>query len=277
MRNRAEIEMSKSSIHNKVAIVTGGAGGIGAAIAMSLGRAGAKIALLDLSGEALSQQCERLKTAGIDCLGVECDITDAGACETAVTRVRKELGHIDILCNNAGITRISRFSDTPGDVLRRVMDVNFYGAVNMTRACLDDLIKTKGLVEVTSSIAGFASLFGRTAYCASKHALHGFFDSLRSELRDKGVTVLLACPGYTRTSIAQTAYGPGFESQAARGKETDPGKVGNQIAAAILDGRERALLDLSGKLAWFIARFAPRMYERLMMRQAMQGFTEPPT
>ena len=207
-----------------------------------------------------------------EALAVQCDVVDPAACRSAVSSVVDHFGGVDILCNNAGITRISNFMDTPDEAYRTVMNVNYFGAVNMTRACIEELIKRKGLIQVTSSIAGFAPLIGRTAYCASKHALHGFFDTLRTELKSTGVGVLLVCPGFTRTGIADAAVGAiGLESRADSGREADPDSVGRAICRAIRKRKRKSILTPQGKLAWYVNRMAPRIYDRLMVRRSAPG------
>ena len=117
------------------------------------------------------------------------DITDADACRLAAAHVVETLGGIDILINNAGRTHLSFLAETEAAVFRRIMDINFFGALHMTQAALPSLVGRRGAIGVLSSVAGFAPLSGRSGYSASKHALHGLFDSLRGELKDQGVSV----------------------------------------------------------------------------------------
>ena len=182
-------------------VITGGAGGLGRAFAEAFSAAGARIALLDLSEDALRAAVRDLSLRGVSCLAVTCDITREAECEEALARVREEQGPVEILINNAGITHIGEFGDAgPADV-RRVMDVNVFGAVNVTYFALEDLKRTRGAIVAVSSVAGIAPLFGRTGYAASKHALHGFYDTLRCELEEHGVDVTLLCPSMIATDM----------------------------------------------------------------------------
>ena len=134
-------------------------------------------------------------------------MTDADACARAVAATAERFGSLDVLVANAGMSHRSAFETTNLDVLRRVMEVNFFGAVNCTKAALPHLLASRGLVVAVSSVAGYTPLLARTGYSASKHALHGFFDSLRAEVGPRGVGVMLACPSFIATRIARNALG----------------------------------------------------------------------
>jgi NAD(P)-dependent dehydrogenase (short-subunit alcohol dehydrogenase family) len=235
----------------------------------SLGAAGCRVAVLDLNGDAVTSFSDTLRSEGIEAIGVACDVTDTTACDRAVAAVTEAFGGIDVLCCNAGVTQISTFVDTDIPVYRAVMDVNFFGAVHMTRAAIPSLADRRGIIAVTSSIAGFAPLYARTAYSASKHALHGFYNTLRVELRDEGVDVLLVCPGFTRTAI-RILGGDGGDADMRRhlkGGEAEPERVAEQIRRAIVRRRRLAILTPAGRLAWLLTRLAPRLYDRLMLKR----------
>ena len=240
----------------KVVVITGGAGGIGRALAAAFLAKGAKVALLDLSAAALAEAALSLQPRP---LTVTCDVTDAKACARAMAEVVAAEGGIDILVNNAGISHRSTFLDTTDDVLRRVMEVNYFGSVHCTRAALPSLLQRRGQVVVISSVAGFAPLIGRTGYAASKHALHGFFDTLRAELRDAGVNVLMVCPSFIDTPLRKDVPVP-------MGGLLTP----EVVAAAIVSGcraRQRQLvLGNVGRLSFWVSKLAPRAYEVLMRR-----------
>jgi NAD(P)-dependent dehydrogenase (short-subunit alcohol dehydrogenase family) len=249
----------------KTVVITGGAGGLGRAFARRFAAAGARPALLDLDGGAAAAAA-----AEVGGLGLACDVTDPAACRRAVETVAAELGGVDVLINNAGVTHRSAFAHTSAEVYRRVMEVNFFGALHCTQAALPWLLQSRGAIIAISSIAGFSPLLGRTGYAASKHALHGLFDSLRAELKPRGVHVLIVCPGFTNTGIAGAALdGDGTlttHRQSTVGRVASPAEV----AAATLRaaGRERRLLVLStvGRLTRILTRMAPGLYERLMAR-----------
>ena len=156
---------------------------------------------------ALAANWQNFLDQGYKIFTMECNVTKEKACQSVISQVLKKFGEIDILFNNAGITQRGLFEKTNTSVFKKVMDVNFYGALYCTKAALPSLIRTKGIIIVNESIAGVAPLLGRTGYSASKHALHGLFTSLRCELRYKGVHVMIVCPGFIRTNIQTRALG----------------------------------------------------------------------
>ena len=247
-------------------VITGGAGGIGLALCARFQRAGARVALLDYDEEALQRAAARLHPD----LTLQCDVTDAVGCHAAIDHVIRALGGIDVLVNNAGISHRSRFEDTELDVLHRVMDVNFFGSVHCTRAALPSITQRSGWIVAVSSVAGFAPLIGRTGYAASKHALHGFFDSLRAELAGTGVTVLVACPGYTDTGIRAKALDglgtPMGADHRARRHQLDPDQVASEIVWAVVRRRRSARIGRLSRASWWVSRVAPAAYELLMRR-----------
>ena len=263
--------MAKREFANKVAVVTGAASGIGLAVASRFAKAGAVCALLDMDKMRL-QQCEReFLDAGHRAMGIVCDVTRRSDCETAIKTVVDRFGGVDVLFNNAGITQRSAFVETRIEVYERVMAVNFFGALYCTKAAIHSLIQRRGLIISNESIAGLAPLLGRTGYAASKHAMHGLFTSLRSEVRDKGVHVMVVCPGFIKTNLQARALGGDGSvtrrPQSRIGRQDTP----EQAAEAIFHGaeREKNLLVLTavGKLGYWVSRLAPAFYERRMARQ----------
>lgn len=256
-----------------VVVITGGAGGIGMALAREYAKSGARVALLDLDQVALTKAAGALDPAP---LTVPCDVTDPDACEAAIAAVLHALGRVDVLVNNAGISHRSRFEDTDARVLRAVMEVNFFGSVNMTRAALPHLVRSRGRIAVLSSIAGFAPLVGRTGYAASKHALHGFFDSLRAELVGTGVSVTVVCPYFTQTAIRHNALNGSGESAGIRpsktGRALDPQTVARAIVRATSRRRRQVVIGGVGRLSFWVSRLAPAVYERLMRRSQAAEF-----
>ena len=263
--------MGKIRYKDKVVVVTGAASGIGAAICQRFAVAGAKIGLLDMDEVGVTAAADRLKGIGADAVGIQCDVANEAQCLAAVGAVIKRFGGVDLLVNNAGITQRSAFVDTKISVYRKVMDVNFYGSLNCTRAAIDSLIERQGSIIVIESLAGLTPLLGRTGYCASKHALHGFFTSLRSELRDSGVHIMLVCPGFVNTNLQTRALGGDgrvtAHPQSVVGKPTSAEKVAEAIYQGALHKRNLLVLTPVGKLAYWISRLAPVLYERLMARQ----------
>jgi NAD(P)-dependent dehydrogenase (short-subunit alcohol dehydrogenase family) len=262
-----------SGFEGRSVVITGAAGGIGTALARRFGRDGARIGLLDIDRSALQALASDLDQRGIGALPIECDVTSLGSCRDAVARVVEAHGGVDVLINNAGITHLSRFSDTEVEVIRRVMEINFFGAVNCTKAALDSLVERRGRIAVLSSVAGFAPLATRCGYSASKHALHGFFESLRPELRGSGVRVTVVCPFFVKTEMGERALGgDGGKPRMPRtqtGTPSDPDWLAEEIHRAVRKGRRLLVPSSSAKLAYLLSRLAPGAYERIMARRIM--------
>lgn len=257
----------------RVVVITGAAGGIGTALARRFAAAGDRLALLDLDMEGVRALAEQLGGEG-RAIGIHCDVTAYEDCRAAIDRVVAEFGGIDVLINNAGRTHISLFAETSVDVLRKVMDINFFGAVHGTKAALPSLIERHGTVVVLSSVAGFAPLAGRVGYAASKHALHGLFESLRAEVAPQGVHVMMVCPGFTDTGIGRNALGGDGAKPRDERTTTGTPATPESVAAAIFDGvaqRKRTLLlSTVSRLSWWVSHLLPRTYERLMVRQLLE-------
>lgn len=268
---------------NSAVVITGAAGGLGAALVQSFLSEGARVTALDRDGQAL----DALRTASIkhnpnfatSLFTQVCDVTDAQACHDAMAQALRTMGHMDVLVNNAGITHRSALADTRLEVLRRVMDVNFFGAVHCTQAALASLRQSKGQIITISSVAGFAPLIGRTGYAASKHALHGFFDSLRTEVQDDGVGVLLVCPSFIDTGIDRAALGadgqPAAQSRKTTGGQTPPAEVAQAIVAAARRNQDLLLFSRISKASWWLSRLWPQQYARVMKRR-LQSEIFPP-
>jgi len=259
---------------NKTVVITGATGGMGRALCRQFGRVGAKIALLDLHRETLDTFTRELNQTGIQALALPCDVTDEPACQLAMQKIVETFSGIDVLINNAGITQRSAFEKTQTRVFRKVMEVNFFGALYCTKAALPALLKNQGLIVVMSSIAGFSPLYGRSGYSASKYALHGLFESLRSELRAKGVRVMMVCPGFTATDIEKNALDgdgcPTTHPRSTTGKIATPEEVAEAIYRAALRNKRLLVLSTVGKLAYLISRFFPAYYERVMTKRLRQ-------
>lgn len=267
------------SLQGRSAVVTGGASGIGRALVERLAGAGAKVAILDLDGAAAQAFAAELRARGHEATGLACDVRDFARCQAAIEETVRVFGGVDLLVNNAGITHRSLFEDTACDVIRRVMEVNFFGAVHCTKAALPYLRARGGQVVAVSSIAGVAPLLGRTGYSASKHALHGFFDSLRTEVEPQGVGVLLVCPSFTRTGLQERALdGRGGHAEAPRtviGREWSPDDVAGAMMEGIAERQRLLVLSPVGVLTYWLSRVLPSAYARLMRRQVEWEFRPP--
>jgi NAD(P)-dependent dehydrogenase (short-subunit alcohol dehydrogenase family) len=266
-----EKDKGKSWIRDKVVVITGGASGIGAALAHKFGEEGARIALLDMDAATVKEQERELLQKGVTAFAQKCDVSSESECSAGIAAIIQHYGGIDLLFNNAGITHRGPFREANISTIRRVMEVNFFGAVNCTKAAWESLVSRKGMVIITSSIAGLAPVLGRTAYCASKHALHGLFGTLRAELKGTGAHVMIVCPGFTRTNLQTKALdGKGQINPYPRskvGREASP----SEVAEAIFRGAEKRksllVLTPTGKLSYYLFRMIPQLYERWMARK----------
>ena len=256
-------------------VITGAAGGLGQALVQVFLQAGAKVVALDRDAQAL----DALQRATFNntlnqtpsLLTAVCDVTQLPSCEAAMAQATARFGGIDVLINNVGIAHRSAFADTQVEVLRRVMDVNFFGAVHCTHAALASLRQRKGMIITISSVAGFSPLIGRTGYAASKHALHGFFDSLRTELEDDRVDVLIVCPSFIDTGINRAALGadgqPAAQPRKTTGATTQPAEVANAILRAAQQRHQLLLFSFTAKAAWWLSRLWPTRYAAIMKRR----------
>jgi len=252
----------------RTVVVTGAAGGLGRALCLRFAAAGARIVALDRDAAVLQGLTF---PGGTDAIRVACDVSSEEDCLRAMAEAGRAFGGVDVLINNAGITHRSAFTRTEPAVIRRVMAVNFFGALHCTHAALADLVARRGLVIAVSSVAGFAPLIARTGYAASKHALHGFFDSLRTEIEPLGVGVLLVCPSFIQTGIEKNALagdgGPARHPQSIVGGRSTPEAMAEKIFRAAAGERRLLLPDRISRLSWWVSRLAPQTYERLMVRK----------
>ena len=254
----------------KVVVITGGCAGIGRALAMRLAQAGARLVIFDLQQSALDSLVQHLADHHHGAArGVVCDVADAEAVQRAMALTIERFGGIDVLVNNAGVTHRSSFADTGLEVFQRIMAVNYFGALNCTKAALPSLIARSGQIIVLSSLSGFAPLLYRSAYNASKHALHGLFETLRFELKGSGVNVMLVCPGFTATDLRKNALvGDGSvapQPPLAMGKVASAQDVAEAIFHAALKRRRLLVLSNVDWRARVLARFFPRVFERVLL------------
>lgn len=250
--------------------ITGASSGIGEALAHAFHRAGARLILS-------ARREEELKRVQSACGGeaaariLPLDVTHAAELPQKANSALQMFGGIDILVNNAGITQRSLVKDTELEVYRQLMEVNFFGAVTLTKALLPSMIENKhGQIVVISSLVGKFGTPLRSGYAAAKHALHGFFDSLRAEVSRYGIKVLLVCPGYIRTDISLHALrGDGsphakMDSGQASGMPVD--QCAREILKAIAKGREEIYVGQRDKYIVYLKRFFPGIFSRVIAR-----------
>jgi short-subunit dehydrogenase len=182
-----------------------------------------------------------------------------------ISTALKKYGKIDILINNAGISMRALFKDVDLSVLKKVFDVNFWGAVHCTKYALPHLVESKGSVVGVSSVAGIVGLPGRTGYSASKYALHGFLETLRIENLRNGLHVLILCAGFTKSDIRKKALMANGDQQGFTPREEErmmlPEDVAKAILRAVKRKRNYVILTLEGKMTALVKRIAPRFLE----------------
>ena len=253
---------------NKLVIITGASSGIGKACAEKFAQEGANLVLAARSADKLSEVAENIARYGVQVLPVVTDVSKEEDCKNLVEKALIKFGKIDVLVNNAGISMRAVFADLDVSVLKKVMDVNFWGTVYCTRYAIASLLENKGSVEGVSSIAGYKGLPGRTGYSSSKFAMHGFLEALRIENIKKGLHVLIACPGFTASNIRNTALAADGSSQGETPRDEQkmmqPEEVAIRIVSAVKGRKDRLTLTFSGKLTVLLNKFFPKWVDKLV-------------
>jgi len=253
---------------NKLVIVTGASSGIGRACAKRFAQKGANVVLAARSTDKLHLVAEEISKLGVRVLVVSADVSKEQDCRNLIDQTLSTFGRIDILVNNAGISMRAILNDIELDVLRKVMGVNFWGAVYCTKFALPALLESKGSVVGVSSIAGYKGMPGRTGYSSSKFAMHGFLESLRIENMKKGLHVLIACPGFTASNIRSSALGGDGSSQGETPRDEkmmmQPEEVADYIVEAVIKRKDRLTLTFNGKLTVLLNKFFPKLVDKLV-------------
>ncbi|GAB3921930.1 SDR family oxidoreductase [Larkinella terrae] len=253
---------------DKVIVITGASSGIGKALAFAFGREQASIVICGRNLESLETVGAELRQNGINTLCIQADVSQEEDVKKLIDATIRQFGRLDILINNAGITMRSMLLDVDPNVIRQLMDINFMGTVYATRYALPHILKTKGSIVGISSIAGFRGLPVRSGYSASKFAMNGFLEALRTELLHSGVHVLLACPGFTTTNIRFSALNK--DGQVAGETVRDESKMmsAEECADHILNAVKRRKRDLvlttEGKFVVFMNKWFPRFMDRMV-------------
>jgi len=257
-------------MRNKVVIITGGSSGIGKACALEFGRRGAKIVISGRNKERLDITLEELKKQSIDCLGVISDVSIETDSVKLVDQTIEKYGQLDVLINNAGISMRSLFNDCDPSVLKKVMDINFYGTVYTTKYALPFIKQTKGSIIGVSSIAGYRGLPARTGYSASKFAMQGFMEALRTELLKEGVHILVACPGFTESNIRNTALVANGHAQGESPRDEGKMMKAEEVAVHICNATEKRKRDLilttQGKITVLLNKLFPSFMDKMVYK-----------
>lgn len=251
---------------DKVAVVTGGTDGIGKALVELLLMQGAKVATCARHHDKLYRLQADFPSYPLH--AVLADVSNENDCRHFIETTIDVFGGIDILINNAGVSMRALLKDTSVDVIKKVMEINFFGSVYCTKLALESIIKRKGSIIGVSSIAGYRGLPGRSGYSASKFALQGWLEAIRTELFDDGVHVMWVCPGFTASNIRNAALNKDGNAQGEspldESKLMTADEVAEEILQAIKKRKRTLVLTFTGKRTVFMNKFFPAWSDKLV-------------
>jgi len=263
----------------KVVIITGGSSGIGKALAETFGARGSHIFITGRNKEELDKAVAELKQKGISIAGFQADVSVSGDNQKMAEEAIKLFGRIDILINNAGISMRALFGELDLAVVRKVMEINFFGVLYATQSCLPEIIRNKGSVIGISSIAGYRGLPGRTGYSASKFALNGFLEVLRTELLHSGVHVLTACPGFTASNIRKRSLTRDGSQQGESPRDENEmmsaETCARHIYSATAKRKKILILTTQGKVTVFMNKWFPGWMDTLVYKAMAKEANSP--
>ena len=264
---------AKSASTSKVIIITGSSDGIGAEVARQLAKTyGSKLGLVlaarnEAMLDAVAAECQQLGSAT---LVVKTDVGDQAQCQQLILRTVDHFGRIDALINNAGKSAQALLSDV-SDLgwYEELFRINLWGSIWCTHAALPHIKASRGNIVAVSSLAGLMGIPGRTAYCTSKFAMNGFFESLRLEVKNAGVAVIIAYPGVVATQIRYRGYNAAGVAAGSSGLKEEDAMSVEECASLIIAGMEQRQRDVvmsgKGKLLRWLKLIAPGLVEKMAM------------
>jgi short-subunit dehydrogenase len=269
--------MAETAFRDNVVVITGGSSGIGREIAYQLSAQGALLVLAARDPSLLESIAAECRRKGARAIAVPTDVGIEPQCQALIERTVAEFGRIDTLINNAGLSMHARFEELDSvEPIERLMRINFFGSVYCTHYALPYLKATHGRLVAVCSLAGLTGVPTRTAYAASKHAMSGFFNSLRIEIAGDGVSVTLAYPGFVATEIATRAIGPHGVTLAQRpvrdSAVMQADECARRIVSAVADRRRDVVMTLRGKLGLWLRLVAPGAIDRIATRTVERGY-----
>ena len=263
-----------TELKGKVAVITGAGSGIGRALAYDLARRGAKLAVSDVDATGLAETAKQLSVIGAPVHQARLDVTDRAAVLSYADEVAAHYGTVNLVINNAGIAFTGDVEKMSFEQIERVMDVDFWGVVNGTKAFLPHLIASgDGHVVNISSLFGILSMPGQSAYNAAKFAVRGFTEALREEMLINGHPVRVTCvhPGGIKTAIARNAGAVDGEDAATiaaffdqKLAKTSPESAAKSILRAVIGNRPRAVVGLDAKILDLLVRVTGPGYQRIV-------------
>jgi len=259
------------SFNNKVVWITGASSGIGEALTYQLHQRGAKLILSSRRKEVLEEVKNNCNGDTSDIHILPLDLAETDVLNQKAEQALNLYGHIDYLFNNGGISQRSEVIDTNLEVVRKVMEINFFGSVALTKAVLPSMIERQaGHIVVTSSVMGKFGTRLRSSYAASKHALHGYFDCLRQEVYDDNIHVSLVCPGYIKTDVTKNALEGDGSKHNKMGKGQQQGMAPSRFAEKLLPkiAKRKEEIYIGGVETWavYLKRFVPKLFNKVLRR-----------
>lgn len=260
-----------TSLAGKVVIITGASSGIGRATAIEAARRGALLSLGARNAEKLKEVASECAQYNPYVLTTIADVSVEADCKSLIDSTIAQFGRIDVLINNAGISMRALFLETDLNVIRRLMDTNFWGTVYCTKYALPHLLQSKGSLVGVSSIAGYKGLPGRSGYSASKFAIQGFLEVLRIEHLPDQLHVLIACPGFTTSNIRNVALNAVGREQGESPRDEQKMMSSEAVAKHLLKAIERRKRTLTltseGKLTVLLNKIFPAWLDRIVFNQ----------
>lgn len=261
----------------KVAVITGGSSGIGKSLVLKYAKEGYAVVFTGRNEERLQQVVEALD--GKKHLALNLDVSERAANEKLVTQTLETFGRIDVVVCNAGISMRALFENLELEVFEKVMQTNFYGALYLTKYSLPHLLESKGTIIAISSINGWRSTPARSAYSASKFAMQGFYESLRTEVMGRGVHVLVVCPGFTRSNIRNSALNADGKTQGESPRDElkmmSPEEVAEKTFKAAKNKKRDLILTNQGKLAVLLNKIIPGTMDHIVYKMMKKEADNP--
>ena len=264
------------AFRENVVVLTGASSGIGRALALQLADQGAWLALAARDSQRLEEVSQECRQRGGRSFCIQTDVAEQTQCQRLIARCVNEYGRIDTLINNAGITMWARFEELQTlEPLEKIMQVNFFGSVYCTYAALPYLKRTHGRIAAISSMTGKTGVPTRSGYAASKHAMVGFFDSLRIEIAQYGVSVIIVYPDFVATETRKHAFGPDGQplghSPVQESKVMSAEECARITLQAVAKRKREEIMSLRGKIGQYIRPFAPGLIDRMALRAIEKG------
>ena len=254
---------------DKVIIITGASSGIGLATARLFAGMGAKLSLAARSIDRLESLASELTDDRSRILCIKTDVSVEEDCRRLIEETVRRFGKIDILINNAGISMRAPFLDVNLEVIKKLMDVNFWGTVYCTKYALPEILKSKGSIAGIISTAGYVGIPGRTGYVTSKYAIRGFLETLRIEHLNDGINILVFAPGYTASNVRNAALladgSPQGYSPKDEGKLMSAEKVAEKLAYGLYRRKKEMILTALGYWDIWLYRRFPRLMDRVQL------------